>query len=394
MAIRRALVQSSEVTRDSVPASDCTGPSAEAAGGRLTIDLAALRANYRYLAGRAAPARCAAVVKADAYGIGVARAVPALLAEGCRDFFVAQTGEAATVRALLPDEVALYVLNGVDPGGEAALANAGAMPVLNSIGQARRWQAFAEASGRPLPAALQIDSGMSRLGMAPEEARSLFRDGAFRGAVPLALVMSHLACADEVSAAANREQLARFQAATAGLADVPLALANSGGTMLGDGFRFDLVRVGIALYGGAPNHGSANPMRPVIGLEAKVIQLRTIVPGTRVGYGLTYEADAPTRLATLAVGYGDGWPRALGNCGAAAYGGRRLPIVGRVSMDSMTIDVTALDEGTLGEGDWVELIGPDRPIDTVAAEAGTIAYELLTNLGRRYRVCVRDEEQP
>lgn len=374
-----------------MPAADCTGPAEETAGGRLTIDLAALRANYIYLAEAAAPARCAAVVKADAYGIGVARAVPALLAAGCRDFFVAQTSEAAAVRPLLPADVPLYVLNGVDPGGERALSATGAMPVLNSPGQARRWQAFAELETRALPAALQIDSGMSRLGMAPDEARALWEDAAFRRTVPLALVMSHLACADEAGAAANGEQLTRFRAATDGIAGVPLGLANSGGTLLGDAFRFDLVRVGIGLYGGAPNDGGANPMRAVVGLAAKVIQLRTIAAGTRVGYGLTYAADAPTRLATLAVGYADGWPRALGNRGAAFHAGVRLPIVGRVSMDSMIVDVTALAEGALAEGDWIELIGPDRPIDTVAAEAGTIAYELLTNLGSRYRVCVADD---
>ncbi len=358
-----------------------------AAGGRLTIDLAALRANYARLAARAAPAECAAVVKADAYGLGIARVVPVLRAAGCRSFFVATVTEALALAGLLGGDDILYVLNGVPAGAEAMLAAHGVIPVLNTLREARRWQAFAQYAGRPLPAALQLDSGMSRLGVACDEAQTLAEDPAFRAAVPLRLIMSHLASADASADSANADQYARFAATAARFPGVPRSLANSAGIFLDERFRFDLVRPGIALYGAQPadvDHRDA--VSPVVTLEARVLQIRDVPVGTGVGYGLTFVAARPSRLATLGVGYADGWPRRLGGIGAAWFGGRTLAIAGRVSMDSMTIDITDLADGALGEGDWVELIGPHRPIEMVAHEADTISYELLTSLGRRYQV--------
>jgi len=357
---------------------------AVSAGSLLTIDLSAIRANYALIAERVAPARVAAVVKADAYGLGAARIAPVLAQAGCRDFFVAHLAEAITLRPLLPVEARLYVLNGLQPGAEPACAAAGVLPVLNSLEQARRWRALAETAPRALPAAIQIDSGMSRLGLSPEEVETLARDVAFFARVPVALVMSHLACADVPSDPANAGQFARFQGFAARLPAAPLSLANSGGCFLPSVFHQHVARAGVSLYGVAPNGVEDNPMRPVVRLEARVIQTRTIQAGAGVGYGLTFTAPGERRIATISIGYADGWPRSLGNRGAAWFAGVRLPIVGRVSMDSITLDVSAVPPGALGEGDAVELIGPSQSLADVAADAGTIAYEILTSLGARH----------
>jgi alanine racemase len=355
----------------------------DACSSRLTIDLDALRANYRTIATRVAPARCGAVVKANAYGLGVAMAAPALYREGCRSFFVAQLCEADPLaRAIGPDAV-LFILNGLDPGSEAACARAGFVPVLNSRSQIERWRALARAQGRALPAALQIDSGMSRLGLPPTEAVALAGDAAWARDIDLRLLMTHLACADEPDRAANAEQLARFDAVRAHFPAVPLSIANSGGAFLPSAFHHDLVRPGIALYGADPGP-NVEGLRAVVKLEARVLQIRTIAAGTGVGYGLEHVAAAPQRLATIAIGYADGWPRSLGGVGAAWHHGVRLPIAGRVSMDSLTIDISALPDDALAEGDFVELLGPSQPAADAALDAGTIAYEILTRLGPRH----------
>ncbi len=364
--------------------------SEASAGGRLTIDLAALKANYRQFAERAARdgAECAAVVKADAYGLGVERVVPALWAAGCRTFFVVQLEEAAAVRALLPGDAPIYVLNGLLPGSEGGYAACNAIPVLNSLAQARAW--VAQGGGR---AALQVDTGMSRLGMPPAEVEAIAADPEFRAKVDLRLVMSHLAASEDADAPSNRDQLDRFRAAAALFPGVPRSLANSGGTVLGGPFACDLVRTGIALYGGNPTADPAFALARVVSLDARVIQLRTVPAGAGVGYGLTFHTTRETRIATLGLGYADGWLRSLSNRGAAYFGGQRLPIIGRVSMDSFGVDVTDLPAEALAEGDWVELIGPHQSLDQVAADAGTISYDVLTSLGARYHVRIVDEEQ-
>ena len=358
-------------------------PAETLAGGRLTIDLAALRANYGLIAAHAAPARAAAVVKADAYGLGAAQVAPVLAEAGCRDFFVAVITEAFELAPLLPAEARIYVLNGLLPGAEAACAAAGVIPVLNSLGQVGRWRAEAQRRGVRLAGVIQVDSGMSRLGLAPSDIDQL--PAGLTEDVEVVLVMSHLACGDTPGAAANHEPLALFVA----LADrigpgLPRSLANSAGVFIAPEFRQDLVRPGLALYGAAPIEDAASPVRPVVRLEARVIQLRTVEAGAGVGYGLTYVARETQRLATIGVGYADGWPRRLGGRAAAYLGDARLPIVGRVSMDSMTLDVSDLPQGALAEGDFVELIGPHQTLEAVAAGAETIAYEILTGLGKRY----------
>ncbi len=358
--------------------------SAHGAGAVLTIDLAAIAANWRLLKARVGRADCAAVLKADAYGLGASRVGPALAAAGCRHFFVAHIDEALALRPHLPAQATVAVLHGVPPGAEADAAAAGLVPVLNSRPQVDAWRAQAARRGRRLPAILQVDTGMSRLGLSPVEVEALAADPQALDGIDLVLVMSHLACADEPAHPANAAQRERFAAARRRLPAAPASLANSSGIFLGADWHFDLARPGAALYGVAPVPGAANPMRPVVRLQAKVIQTRAIDAGTPVGYGFGWCAPAATRIATVSVGYADGWLRSLSDRGTAWFDGVELPLVGRVSMDTATFDVGALPDGALPPGTLVDLIDARHGVDAVAAQAGTIGYEVLTSLGSRY----------
>jgi len=349
----------------------------------LRIDLDAIRANYRTIADRVAPARAGAVVKADGYGLGAERVAAALYREGCRTFFVARLVEADTLRAVLDADADIFVLNGLDPGAEPRCAGAGHIPVLNSSSQVAAWRGLAVARGVALPAALQLDSGMSRLGLPLTEAERLARDPALTREIDLRLVMSHLACGDEPDHPANAAQFAAFAAGRALFPGVPASLANSGGSFLPKSFHGDIVRPGVALFGVDPGP-AATGLRPVATLHARVLQIREIAAGTGVGYGLDHVASDRQRLATIGIGYADGWPRHLGGVGRAWWNGAPLPIVGRVSMDSLTIDISDLRVAALAEGDLVELIGPSQSLADVARDAGTIPYEILTCLGARH----------
>lgn len=357
-------------------------PGRAAAGAVLTIDLGALRENYRRLKARLGGMRCAAVVKADGYGLGAAPVARALLAEGCGSFFVAHVGEGIALREALGDGPAIHVLNGIPPGAEPEILSAGLIPVLNSIPELRAWRAAAGAAGRKLPAALQLDSGMSRLGMPPEEVAALAADPRALDGIDIVLVMSHLACADEPSHPANRAQLLEFERLRRLLPDAPASLTNSSGAFLEPSWHLDLARLGVALYGVNPTPTLENPMLPVVRLDAKVIQTRNLPAGAGVGYGHTFTAPGPMRLATLSIGYADGWQRRA--AAAAFVDGVRLPFVGRVSMDMIVIDISTLPPERLQRGDLVELIGPSQSVDDIAAIAGTIGYEILTSLGHRF----------
>ena len=356
-----------------------------ALSGVLTVDLAALRANWRLMAERSAPAVCGAVVKADAYGLGAAEVAPALYREGCRHFFVAHLMEAAALRPFLPPDVTLYVLNGLMPGGEAFAAAQGFVPVLNSLEQVRRWAQVARKRSERLPGVLQFDTGMSRLGLSPHEAATLHEAPDLLDGLDLRFVMSHLASADEPESAQNGDQLLAMQSAAEAFGGAPICFANSGGVLLGGAYLGAMVRPGIALYGASPRANGPNPMKPVVSLSIRVIQTRSVPPGARIGYSGTHVAAQPMRLATLAAGYADGLPRSLSSRGSAWFEGARLPIVGRVSMDSMTIDISALPPGGLGLGSLVELVGDHQRLEDLARDAGTISYEILTSLGRRYQ---------
>lgn len=359
-------------------------PRPTRAGALLAIDLDAICDNWRLLKARLAGAGCAAVVKADAYGLGAAQVAPALHRAGCREFFVAHLDEAIALRPALPADAILYVLNGAPPGAEAEFVDHGVVPVLNSLPQVAAWRALAERLDRRLPAALQVDTGMARLGLDSEELERVARDAEALRGVDVKLVMSHLASAEDASNPVNRAQLQRFANARRRLPPARASLANSSGIFLGSDYHFDLARPGAALYGVAPVAGAPNPMRPVIRLQGKVIQTRTIEVGESVGYGHTWTAARRSRIATIAVGYADGYLRSLSNRGHASFEGVRLPLVGNVSMDTTLIDVSDVADGRIREGTLIDLIGDDPGVDALARRAGTIGYEILTSLGHRY----------
>jgi alanine racemase len=365
-----------------------TGPLG--APSHVLIDLAALAANWRLLRdmaqmGASHPVDCAAAVKADAYGLGLGFVAPALAAAGCTRFFVAHVGEALDLRRLLPDPaIHIHLLHG--PMGEetAALAEAGIVPVLNDLGQIARWQAEARRLGRPLPGIMHIDTGMNRLGLPGSETARLIAEPGRLDGIPLACIMSHLATADEPGRPEARQQLARFNALVARLPRAPLSLANSGGIALGPGFAFDIVRPGIALYGGRPAVGGDNPMAEVVRLRGGILQVREIDAQGSVGYGASHSVTPGSRIATVAAGYADGLPRAAGRPRMAMLAGWQVPIIGRVSMDLITLDVTTVPGDIAHPGAMVDLIGGGIGLDDAADAAGTISYELLTGLGSRY----------
>jgi alanine racemase len=308
-----------------------------------------------------------------------------LFEAGCRNFFVAHIDEALALRLRLSAEARIFVLNGLQPGNETSCAAMAVTPVLNSLEQIAQWAAHAKNLGKTLPAAVQIDTGMCRLGLSPEELEVLASRPQLLDGIDIALVMSHLACADEPDHLSNAAQLSVMRKAAVAFPDVSVCFSNSGGIFLGNDYHNSLLRPGIALYGGAPSVTRPNPMKPVVRLDVAVIQTRDVPAGSLVGYGGSFEAAGPTRLATIAAGYADGLPRSLSNRGAAWYNGVRLPIAGRVSMDSIILDISALPLGTLTQGSFVQMIGPDQTLEDIAEDAGTIAYEILTGLGRRYR---------
>ncbi len=349
------------------------------AGAVLEIDLDALVANWQALGERAKPAECAAVVKADAYGIGAAAAAPALAAAGCRSFFVAFPAEAVALRSVVP-ETDIYILSGVPRGAEAELDDLGLIPVLASLDDIAAWTAEA---GDSRPAALLINTGMTRLGLGAADIDILGRDDRLDG-IELRLVISHLACAEEGDNPMNRAQLDRFNELRAKLPPAPASFANSSGIFLGPDYLFDLVRAGVALYGVNPTPGRPNPMREVVRLTSRILQVHEVAPPMSVGYGATHKVAGPSRIAVVPVGYADGYLRSLSGRGFCYVDGRRVPVVGRVSMDLITLDVSDLAPERSGPGAPVELIGGPVPIDDLAAAADTIAYELLTSLGPRY----------
>ncbi|MCS0613642.1 alanine racemase [Massilia kyonggiensis] len=358
--------------------------AASRAGAILTIDLDAVAANYRLLVERAGGAVVAGVMKADAYGLGMAQVAPALVRAGCRVFFTAHVNEGIRLRGIVPPDSTIYVLHGPPPGTAADFPEHGLTPVLNDPGQVREWSALCARLGRRLAAAVQVDSGMSRMGLAPADLDALGEPRDWLAAFDPVLLMSHLACADVPDHPMNARQRQRFDAIRAQFPAMPASLANSSAVFLGPEFHYDLARPGAALYGINPQPGLVNPLRHAVSLDARIVQVRTIQAGDAVGYGARYVADGTRRIATIAVGYADGWLRALSGRGSAYIDGVRVPVAGTVSMDSITLDVTDVPEFRLQPGMTVELLGPHQHVDAVAAEAGTIGYEVLTRMGNRF----------
>jgi len=371
----------------SAPPPTTSGPPAPEAGGILTIDLTAIAANYRTLMRRVIPAECAAVVKADGYGCGLEQVTATLVGAGCRTFFVAQLDEGRRVRGLAPNAT-IYVLNGFSAGTGPAFAEIAAQPVINSAVELAEWDQFTIISGWRGGMGLHVDTGMNRLGLSLDEAAAV-ASRIHSGNHGLTLLMSHFACSEQPDHPLNAEQIHRFRQIRTLYRGIPASLASSSGIFLGPGAHCDLVRPGAALYGVNPTPGAANPMQPVIDLKARVGQIRDIPKGATVGYGANWTAERATKLAIVEAGYADGYVRAEAATEAepgrqVLVANKRCHIVGRVSMDLIAVDVTDLPEGTVHRGDLVTLIGGTLGVDEVAAQAGTIGYEMLTNLGKRY----------
>lgn len=363
-----------------------TGSGIGGADALLTVDLDALAGNFTRYQKLAHGAEVAGVVKANAYGLGLAPVARAMAAAGCKTFFVTDAAEGTALRAILPDAI-IYLTNGLPPGAGPLARAAALRPCLGSLAELEAWSLESDIAGQALPAALHFDTGMNRLGFDAREAAYLLDHMDEAKGIEISLIMSHLACADEPDHPLNKAQLARFREIATSFHDTPRSLANSAGVLLGADYCFDLVRPGYAIYGGVPVEGGTSPVAPVVTAQARVLQVREVEPGEAAGYGATWEAEGPRRLATLSMGYADGYFRALGsNAGAARVfvGGHFAPLAGRISMDLLMVDITALPDDAVRRGDLAELIGPHVSLEEVAARAGTIGYEVLTSLGDRY----------
>ncbi|WP_142586915.1 alanine racemase [Pseudorhizobium halotolerans] len=359
---------------------------------RLTVDLGALAENWRDMAERSGSARTAAVVKADAYGLGLEDCGATLYEAGARDFFVAIVQEGVTLRAYAP-EARIFVLSGIWPGQERMFFENDLVPVIASEEQLAFWMGVIAEYG-DYPCALQVDTGFNRLGLPMQDALALAEDVSRPASFSPVLVLSHLHSGDTPSAASNKAQLESFRQVSAAFEGIESSLSASAGIFLGPEYHFDLTRPGIALYGGEAVNGM-KPLRPVATAEARIVQIREAAVGGTVSYGATHQLERASRLAIASVGYADGYLRALSGSGiplrtggiAGGFGfiaGHHVPVVGRITMDLTIFDVTDVPDGAVRSGDYIELFGPNMPVDEVARAAGTIGYEMLTSLGLRH----------
>ncbi len=363
------------------------GPPAAQAGGVLTVDLSALEANWRALSRRATPSECAAVIKANGYGCGIEQVARKLARAGCRTFFVADLAEAAAARGVAP-ETTIYVLSGLMPQTVSTFAELRARPVIGSLVEFAEWDAFCSANDWRGGAALHVDTGMNRLGISANEAAALAPRIRSENH-GITLLMSHLACSELPEHPLNDRQIKLFREVRMLYRGIPSSLANSSGIFLGSAAHCDMVRPGVALYGVNPTPGKSNAMRPVVELQARILQVRSVPRGESVGYDAMWTAKRASRIAVVGVGYADGFIRAAGSSdetpGASAIvAGCRCPVAGRISMDLMAIDITDLPDNAARRGDLATLIGHEISVDDVASVAGTIGYEVLTGLGKRY----------
>ena len=355
----------------------------EISGGLLEVDLDALADNWRRLDQLTGATETSAVLKADAYGIGLDHAGPALYQAGCRTFFVALPDEGIRLRAALPT-ARIFILHGLFPGAEDLYFEHRLIPLLNTLDEIARWQVTAGMRNTVLPAGIHLNTGMTRLGLSLADCLKLQNDPTRLNGIDVSFWASHLASGDDPSSPMNGEQLRRFNALRAMLPPAPASLANSAGIHLGPDYHFDLTRPGIALYGGNPTPDDATRPRPVVHLKGRILQVQTVHAPETVGYGAAHRVDGTAEIATVSVGYADGYLRALGGIGYGMVGNKRVPLVGRVSMDLITFDVTDVPVTQRHPGQWISLIGGGVDLDDLAARAGTIAYELLTGLGGRY----------
>ena len=350
----------------------------------LTIDLGRLQTNYQIIREQLNGVAAAAVVKANGYGLGCVEVSTALAEQGCRHFFVAQLAEGQLLREALSGP-SIHVFNGAMPGTIDDLIEHRLIPVLNSLEQIECWAEAAKLRQQELPATIHLDTGMNRTGLGADETAVLIDEPWRLDALKVVHVMSHLGSADVANSTQSAEQLRRFEAHRQHLSMGFASLANSAGIFLGSAYHFDLVRPGVALYGGNPYPDKKNPMHQVVTVTAPILQVRNVDAGDCVGYAATHKIDVPGKVATIPVGYADGFFRSASNSGIAYVGSVQVPIIGRVSMDLITLDVTNVTDSELHSGALVELIGDRAPINEVAQRAGTISHELLAALGARYK---------
>jgi len=350
----------------------------------LTIHLGRIIENYKNCKILANGTECAAMVKADAYGMGIEQVAPALFHKsGCRIFFVANLAEAMTLRSLIP-KADIYVLNGIFPAHMDYFMAHNIRPVLNDLDQIRLWAACRSQS-RP-PCAIHFDTGINRLGLSPEETNAFITDTALRDKLDIALIMSHLACSDEASHPLNEKQLSDFKAITHHFPKCKASLANSGGILLGPDYHFDLVRPGLLLFGGNPTGGTMpENIQVAFQITGKILQIRPVQKGQSVGYGATWTADEPRHIATINIGYADGYLQMFNNCGMAYLNGQFIPLVGRVSMDMMALDVTGINISEIDVSCDVEILGEHITLEMASEVSSLSQYEILTGVRNRYQ---------
>lgn len=350
----------------------------------LVIDVDTIVSNYKTLRSKLTNAHCAATLKANAYGLGIKKIAPALDKAGCSTFFVATLDEAVELRKILTSKrKSILVLNGFLTGTGPIFKQYNITPVLNNFCQLEKWVDFNTSLKERQKAALHLDTGMNRLGLDNTDLRRLINNPQILIKANIYMLLSHLACSDEPKNTMNKHQLLEFNSLIKRLPKLTASLANSGGIYLGKKFHFDLVRPGLALYGSVPGHPQNN-LKNCIFLYGRVLQLREVDKGQLIGYGGTYKLPKKARIATIGVGYADGYQRALSGSSTVFHHGFPLPLVGRISMDSITVDISSLPDNNLKEGDFVELFGKHFTIDQAASLAQTVPYEMITGLGRRH----------
>tara|TARA_B100001540_G_scaffold297319_1_gene299826 strand:+ start:931 stop:2052 length:1122 start_codon:yes stop_codon:yes gene_type:complete len=349
----------------------------------LSVNLGAVIENSRHIRRLAPHSECAAMVKADAYGLGLKEISQALYKDGIRTFFVASLTEAVSLRSIVALDADVYVLNGYFSGQAAQYLKYQLRPVLNSLPQIECWLGDITGDSGAL-AALHIDTGMNRLGLSGVETDRLLADKNLMNTIRLSLLMSHLACADQPEHPYNKSQLEKFKAISTAFPGIPKSLANSAGVLLGEEYHFDMVRPGLALYGGAPCP-PISPFENVFTAQGKVLQLREVDAGSSVGYGATHTFRDPARIATVNVGYADGYLQCFNGCGQVYFKGQQLSVLGKVSMDLLAVDVTAVPDRDINVGDDIELFGPHETLLAASRRGHISQYEILTLLGKRYK---------
>ena len=357
----------------------------------LEINIDSIIHNYQLINNKVGNTECAAVLKADAYGMGASVVAKALDKVGCSTFFVATIDEGIELRACFSkNENQIAVLSGLLEGSEDIFYSNKLTPVLNDTEQIKKWAIYNKQKKISAPSIIHIDTGMNRLGLTINELYDIIKNPTELKELHVEWIMSHLACGDQPRDIMNEKQLSVFLNAKKEFPNVKASLANSAGVFLGQSYHLDMVRPGIALYGSGSGSIPSKPLKQVIKLYSRILQIRTLSTGASVGYGASYRVSEATRVATVGLGYADGYLRSLSNCSWVFFNGLRLPVIGRISMDYITIDITQIASEKIKTGDFIEIIGDKFTLDDLATVANTVPHELLTRLGTRHHRIYRN----